>query len=231
MADTVMRSEAAALYLGVSKATLNSWYQGRIGPAFSNPPTGPTGKRIRLYRKSDLDAWLDKSRVETRPPKKQAKGLWQWKPAVPVWRLPEELREAFHAAVAREGRRSAVQGAMPPVACLEAFVHRAVTGLSLADVAAAVPDLFPRGKVDEIACHIRVRGWALRGLWPAVAAVLAEDPTCPVRLMEMLVVQCRAIRGIAGTKPPPVVVAAYERGKPGGAGAPIIFRGRRLENP
>ncbi|MGM0553284.1 MAG: helix-turn-helix domain-containing protein [Pseudomonadota bacterium] len=51
-------TDRAADYLQVSARTLNRWRNMRKGPAWIK-----AGRKV-LYRRSDLDAWLDHHRVE-----------------------------------------------------------------------------------------------------------------------------------------------------------------------
>jgi predicted DNA-binding transcriptional regulator AlpA len=50
----------AAHYIGFSKSSLEAWRLEKRGPTFLKP-----SGRVK-YRKSDLDAFMDASRVETR---------------------------------------------------------------------------------------------------------------------------------------------------------------------
>lgn len=57
--DPVMRPDHAAVYLGVARATLSKWRVSGSGPLFIKP-----SKRVVLYRRSDLDAWLRGHRLQ-----------------------------------------------------------------------------------------------------------------------------------------------------------------------
>lgn len=59
MLPTSLDPDKAGLYVGVSKATLRAWKRKGIGPAYFR-----AGKLIR-YRRSDLDAWIDRHKVTT----------------------------------------------------------------------------------------------------------------------------------------------------------------------
>lgn len=54
-----MNTEGAADYLGLRPATLNNWRQTGKGPRFLR-----IGGRV-MYRRQDLDAYLEKRTVET----------------------------------------------------------------------------------------------------------------------------------------------------------------------
>jgi predicted DNA-binding transcriptional regulator AlpA len=56
----LLRSEHAAAYLGVMPGTLNQWRYQRKGPRYLRPGGG----KFVLYRKSDLDAWLNAGAVD-----------------------------------------------------------------------------------------------------------------------------------------------------------------------
>jgi len=53
-----MNSKAAALYLGVSDATLKRWRQDKAGPDYIR-----LGERSIKYRQSDLDRYILDRRV------------------------------------------------------------------------------------------------------------------------------------------------------------------------
>jgi len=53
-----MSSKRTARYLDIAEQTLNNWRHLGRGPIFSK-----IGKKI-LYRRSDVDAWLDAHRVK-----------------------------------------------------------------------------------------------------------------------------------------------------------------------
>jgi excisionase family DNA binding protein len=55
--DKLLHREEAAEYLRTPVATLAQWAYRGVGPEFFR-----TGRRV-LYRKSDLDRWLDAQRV------------------------------------------------------------------------------------------------------------------------------------------------------------------------
>lgn len=58
--DQFLDTAQAAHYLGYSKSTLE-WYRGKgIGPVYYK-----TGRRVR-YNQSDLDAYIEAGRVQTR---------------------------------------------------------------------------------------------------------------------------------------------------------------------
>lgn len=58
--DDLLEQEDAAAYLRKAPRTLEQWrHQGR-GPAYSK-----SGRTV-LYRRRDLDAWVDANRVEPR---------------------------------------------------------------------------------------------------------------------------------------------------------------------
>lgn len=58
MTPTNLTTEEAADYLRVSWRTLYRWRAQRVGPAWTK-----VGQRV-VYRRSDLEAWLDRHRVE-----------------------------------------------------------------------------------------------------------------------------------------------------------------------
>ena len=70
--DVFTEAEAAA-YLHQKPRTIRDWRATRGLPCFK-----PTAK-VTLYRRQDLDAWLDRSRVAF-PPKSRARSV---SPAVP----------------------------------------------------------------------------------------------------------------------------------------------------
>jgi len=49
-------------HYGINPFTLSSWRTQRIGPAFIQP--GGLGCKV-LYRRQDIESWLDSWRVET----------------------------------------------------------------------------------------------------------------------------------------------------------------------
>lgn len=53
-----MTAEDAARYLGKSPFTLQWWRSKSRGPAYTR-----SGRQI-LYRRADLDAWLERQRVD-----------------------------------------------------------------------------------------------------------------------------------------------------------------------
>tara|TARA_R110002072_G_scaffold212834_2_gene370211 strand:- start:1571 stop:1765 length:195 start_codon:yes stop_codon:yes gene_type:complete len=55
-AGTLLKSENAAKFLGVSKATLAKWRVYGTGPSFVK-----VGSRV-MYCMSDIDAWIDDRR-------------------------------------------------------------------------------------------------------------------------------------------------------------------------
>ena len=59
-APQFLNTANAAHHLGYSKSSLESWRVERTGPNYYK-----TGRRVR-YKKSDLDAYIEAGRVETR---------------------------------------------------------------------------------------------------------------------------------------------------------------------
>lgn len=57
MEATVLDLSAASRYLGVSAGTLRAWMRKAQGPTYFR-----AGKLLR-YRRSDLDAWIEKHSV------------------------------------------------------------------------------------------------------------------------------------------------------------------------
>lgn len=68
IASDIFNEREAADYLHVKPRTLRDWRNRRSLPAFK-----PTAK-VTLYRRADLDAWLDRSRVAF-PPKSRARSV------------------------------------------------------------------------------------------------------------------------------------------------------------
>jgi len=56
--DRLLPPREAAEYLGVGLIALRDWRYRRIGPPYIR-----LGHRTVRYRKSDLDAWLERQRV------------------------------------------------------------------------------------------------------------------------------------------------------------------------
>ena len=68
---TWLRTEDAALHLGVSPRTLEAWRLRGGGPPFHKP----TSARVVRYRLDELDEWLGGSRSSTSAPVGQPVGL------------------------------------------------------------------------------------------------------------------------------------------------------------
>jgi len=57
-----LTTEEAAQYLSVTRRTLERWRSQRVGPRFLKPRGGRTNRC--LYRREDLDSWLESHAVE-----------------------------------------------------------------------------------------------------------------------------------------------------------------------
>lgn len=62
ISSVYLRPKKAAVYVGVSEGTLAKWRM-KDYPFGDGPPFSRVGNRVVVYKRSDLDAWLENRRV------------------------------------------------------------------------------------------------------------------------------------------------------------------------
>ena len=58
----ILRAKQAAQYIGMAPSTLAKWRMRNCGPRYIR-----AGKRIVVYRRRDLDRWLDEHELAAQP--------------------------------------------------------------------------------------------------------------------------------------------------------------------